>query len=514
MKITTSLSAITLATSLLLSMNSVAATADITGKYYGMFTTTMNSQADEGPKQPDMDGVWQYSTWPANFLTGDNNGVQYAILGNSVVPGYWLWDFDKKLVTAGGSTLLALGMIPAPFQLYNRTVIEQKTAETYPAIMDLDEVTIPFTITEQGNVTFDYAHKIHIVPPFPVPGVAEYPIGEAQATLSVTTTENGGIALHSADVELQPMLTDDVPGTRVEGVFPAIVQSEFISEELLPYNDLDTDNDGITDMVERMHGFNVAALDSDGDGTNDADEIGTFIRPLDSDGDGLPDVLEVSEFANNNSVLSGFNLLAGGSVTIGNESVSEAGEKITMQLAHSSEVNLTTSAHEEISGDLPAQSNADGAVLDYSRGMLNFKATIPFDLVMEPMDIPFSLVFSEAIPADLVIYQRHSEMDFMTGKYTVTFPEVTWEVNAEDGNRIDLQLPVQMGGILDVGLIIASTEVPVIPEEVPTETTEETTEEEKAEPAKPEGQKSSGSLFSILGLLVGLLVVRRRSMVK
>ena len=57
----------------------------------------------------------------------------------------------------------------------------------------------------------------------------------------------------------------------------------------------DSDGDGLTNGQEDTLGTNRNNVDSDGDGTNDAIEVGGNVNaPLDSDGDGNPDVLESS----------------------------------------------------------------------------------------------------------------------------------------------------------------------------------------------------------------------------
>ena len=57
----------------------------------------------------------------------------------------------------------------------------------------------------------------------------------------------------------------------------------------------DSDNDGLTDTYEQTNGTNPFNPDTDGDGENDAAEIGgNLASPLDTDGDGVIDALESS----------------------------------------------------------------------------------------------------------------------------------------------------------------------------------------------------------------------------
>jgi len=54
---------------------------------------------------------------------------------------------------------------------------------------------------------------------------------------------------------------------------------------------LDTDGDGVPDVIERQWGSNPASVDSDGDGLTDIDEVATLTDPsvADSDGNGVAD---------------------------------------------------------------------------------------------------------------------------------------------------------------------------------------------------------------------------------
>jgi len=58
-------------------------------------------------------------------------------------------------------------------------------------------------------------------------------------------------------------------------------------------NEIDSDNDGITDNIEAILGTNPMEMDTDADGIDDATEIGSNVNtPIDSDGDGLNDAVE------------------------------------------------------------------------------------------------------------------------------------------------------------------------------------------------------------------------------
>lgn len=55
---------------------------------------------------------------------------------------------------------------------------------------------------------------------------------------------------------------------------------------------LDSDNDGLSDAVERQLGTSPTNKDSDGDGIDDLSEVGSASRPKDSDGDKIIDALD------------------------------------------------------------------------------------------------------------------------------------------------------------------------------------------------------------------------------
>ena len=53
-----------------------------------------------------------------------------------------------------------------------------------------------------------------------------------------------------------------------------------------------TDNDGLTDLEEQIHGTNPTKVDSDGDGASDGDEVRDGTDPNDPADEGVRDIHE------------------------------------------------------------------------------------------------------------------------------------------------------------------------------------------------------------------------------
>jgi len=96
-----------------------------------------------------------------------------------------------------------------------------------------------------------------------------------------------------------------VAGTSLDGWLDEYVTSGALpslpddrSLYTLPSPDVDSDDDGLSNAVEREHGTSVTAADTDGDGSTDAEEVrkyGTDPTSEDTDSDGLGDWVEVAD---------------------------------------------------------------------------------------------------------------------------------------------------------------------------------------------------------------------------
>ncbi len=110
--------------------------------------------------------------------------------------------------------------------------------------------------------------------------------------LSTTTYED-------IDIENGQMISGEVESAAEEPAENEIVETETQAAEpsnQLSQDEMDNDNDGLTNAEERALGTNLNAMDSDGDGLFDNEEVNTYkTDPLnvDSDGDGILDGTEV-----------------------------------------------------------------------------------------------------------------------------------------------------------------------------------------------------------------------------
>ena len=83
-------------------------------------------------------------------------------------------------------------------------------------------------------------------------------------------------------------ITEDTNSIVING--PENIVAFFIIDD----PNLDTDGDGLTDIIEGEIGTDPENPDTDGDGENDFNEIGDPSNPTDTDGDGIIDALEAS----------------------------------------------------------------------------------------------------------------------------------------------------------------------------------------------------------------------------
>jgi|GEM_PF-1583535 len=389
-----------------------------TGVYVGKYTTHMNAHKENG-----VNGT----TWPDNTLDGEFNGEKYKVLGSAITEGIWVWDFDNNTVTMAGSTLFAMGMLYVPFQAFNPADIENKRADTSVLINDLSEITLPIEYQAgSGLYKLSYAQKKYVVPPFPVPGVDDYPIGLTTTHLKIDKNANGSVNITTADVE-DGIPADNVPGTRIHNVFPAVVQVEYTSQDMQLDPMTDSNGDGISDAVATLVGLNPNVRDTDGDNLDDIVETPIYLRGKDSDNDGLSDALESGNSATDDSIASGLQLPSETRVSIATVS----GERIYNVLSRT--LDLSIASQHTLQGELPPEKNNSGEQLDYQYGHANFNIDAP----ASPETLEVSLSFDK-LPEGLEIYRVDKRFSFEAGGFTQEF--VKQQLTTTDDSSVSLTL--------------------------------------------------------------------------
>ncbi len=109
--------------------------------------------------------------------------------------------------------------------------------------------------------------------------------------------------------DLQTDLQDAQPGNTIEAILGFLIRGSGRLDEIQTLQnfpiDLDTDNDGITDMEERTYGTHPCVVDTDADGISDGEEISYWGSAWnnDSDGDGQINLLDAD--SDNDGFLDG-----------------------------------------------------------------------------------------------------------------------------------------------------------------------------------------------------------------
>ncbi|HAS8422119.1 TPA: hypothetical protein I7747_05830 [Vibrio vulnificus] len=463
----------TLAASLVISTS--AFSAALSGTYVGHYSLTMNAHRDNGINN---------MPWPESTLDGLYQGNKYKILGNSITDGIWVWDFDQQTVTISGSTLLAMGMLYVPFQAFNAAEIENRRADQTVVIDDLAEITFPFEYDSvAGLYKIEYAQKKYVQPPFPVEGVANYPIGLTQSYLRIQQQENGTLTISTADVE-EGIEPDQVPGTRIEGVFPAIVQVEYQAKNMLLDNKTDSNNDGISDALAKLLQLDPLSGDTDGDHLDDIVETPVYLRGKDSDADGISDALEAGDWANDATRASGIVLNNGHKLTL------SSSNDIPLSYTYVSEVDLTIANMHTLTGELPPSENSDKQTLDYGYGMLNFNLGTQ-EKMLSSDSVSVNIKMANP-PQGLEIYHIVKKFDMDAGGFVQAFVKLAWSENADQSIDLTLQNP-NLYPILSSSLIFTAPQV-------------------KSEGDKPDtaASSSSGGSMGLWSLwLLGLASLRR-----
>ena len=451
----------------------------ITGNYLGYYSLTMNAHQENG-----IGG----GSWPDMALNAETNGKKYIILGSTIKDGVWRWDFDNDIVTIGGSTLFAMSMFYVPFQAFNLSEIENKRQDKTINISAIDEVQLPLSYDETTDLySIRYAQKMYVKPPIKADGVKDYPIGESITSFHVVKNHDDIVSISTADIE-EVIGSDDVPGTRLAGVFPAIVQIEYNAPNMVVDSLKDSNTDGISDAMAKLLYLDPSKTDTDGDGLDDIIETPAYIRGKDSDADGLSDAHESGDYANNTNILSGVSLQHFRNVSI--YSIGTDSKSVGMSKAFFKPFNISISPLHTLVGKLPPETNKQGKTLNYQLGNVGFMFG---NNTMAPV-LSFNMIFDQQ-PVELEIYRIKKELNFTTHRLEQSFEKIQWK--QVSSNKISLNISSTPGYPNEnIELIFA------------------TTEDLKAPPVKPKDpvkRKNSGCSLDWWSLLIcGLLTIHRR----
>lgn len=389
----------------------------IDGNYVGNYSLNMNTHKDQG-----LMGM----PWPEFALNGEYNGEKYKILGNTEPDGVWRWDFDNEVVTIRGSMLQAFVMM-VPFQAFNQDEIENVRNDEDITLTSMEQLAIPLSYDEaSGLYHLTYAHKKYFDPSMMVPMATPFPVAVTTTHFHVEKNDDGTLSITTADVE-DGVGSDNVPGTRIENVFPAVVQTEYSSSNMVLDTLVDTNQNGITDAMSALLYLDPVVTDTDGDNIDDIVETPVYLRGLDSDQDGLSDAHEAGDLANNAAIVSGISLQGKAKFTL-----SSAGGE-SFKHTRSYPLDLSIALDHTLVSLLPPEFNQQEKVLDYEYGNVAFAIDNP----EMKSSVDLLLAFDE-IPEGLEIYHVAKELDMELGKFVQKFNKLEW--TASDDGSVSLEL--------------------------------------------------------------------------
>lgn len=441
---------------------------NLNGQYIGYYSLTMNTADPVALKM---------LTLPKTEL----NGVEYIVLGQSIGQPLWIWDFDTKTVTWAGDKLYAMYMVTPDYQLFNLSAMPERKDDTELDIASTEEITMPFTDNNDGTYSIDYALKIYLQ-------MAGYPIGQTSTTFSIIKTPSGQLTIETVDSETDG--PDGVPGSRIAGVFPYVVQPQFVSTVMINDDGKDTDDDGITDIQAELLSLNPDSSDNDKDGKKNADEIGQTVRPYDTDKDGIADIYE-AEYESDASAAQGMKL--------SDNSV------FTFKSRDNINISATSiKAHEATSeGTLLLQTDEKEEI---SYKELEFSLDAMSVITGGYDQLQFSIEFSEESPAYFNIYEKITKVSYSpetkTGSVGVTINPVEYTTAETDNKIINLDLPYTAGDSVRktflIGTLAPDIETPTPGAETPDD--------------KGSNDSSSAGSFSLLTVLMLFLpgIFRKR----
>jgi len=240
--------------------------------------------------------------------------------GNAVAESEAAAGSDDVQVAAPGSAVAVKGTVitTGPDRVLQTTPGGDDTLEATPRFAGSDRTAVILTTSSQNEVTYriravgikDLAGN-ELAPPTPFvdPNSAVFP-GTPPSANSLVDSDGDGIPDH---IELRGYVVTVVNGN---GQAVAI---EVTSDP----TQVDSDLDGLDDLVEKQINTNPRTPDTDGDGVSDYDEFNVYYTsPLhqDTDADGLDDNLEIYFFKTSGLLddTDGDGLLDGDEIIAGN----------------------------------------------------------------------------------------------------------------------------------------------------------------------------------------------------
>lgn len=282
------------------------------------------------------------------------SATSYITLGTGIKDVTWVWDFDEGTAVIQGTTL-SVGFDYEVQDIGNE---------------DEEENILYFTDNGDGTYTVEHGFQIYN------PNVGS-PRKETETTF-VITKEDNELVINTIDREIDGS-QDGVPGTQITEVFPMTIAP--VMNGWARLNGSDSTGGGITDSDKMKLGLNPQVSDSDGDGSDDVDELGNdFSSPIDSDNDGVIDALEYAGAAFNKQVVSGLPLLSGvgGLVTTAD---SLSGETVNLTLNNGYFKNVSsalmvvdTESATSIDDTAVKDSTLGASGLDYRYGQISILA--------------------------------------------------------------------------------------------------------------------------------------------
>lgn len=181
-------------------------TPGITGRYFGQYQQNMYA--------PLLPPLGPRGVAPAPRAIGDGS-TAWGVLGGSVGPAYWLWDFDAKKITLGGGSLRALDTFFPEYRLFAPTRGKIEGQLVPPVLTNPDDIEsqVVGTFTDNGDGTYSTQFNLQIFLDF-----AGFPLTSVPTKFAVTRDADGSLKIAALDeaptgiVGADGQTSDGVPG--------------------------------------------------------------------------------------------------------------------------------------------------------------------------------------------------------------------------------------------------------------------------------------------------------------